>query len=268
MVSLFITIPLTIAFVISVTGKLYKRLPEIFGGLSCLVLVVLSFVVLQRLQAANFSPIVYKVGNWGPPVGICMVVDGLSMLILIIVNIVALMSVIFSFSYMDKYTDNTKYYTLFMLMLSGMNGIVITGDLFNMFVFLEIATIASASLVAFGTEQEELEASFRYLVLGGLAALLVLLGIAVLYAYTSSLNMADVSQILMVKHNTTVIGFVTVLFIMGFGLKAAVVPFHAWLPDAHSSAPAPISAMLSGVLIKSLGIYALIRVLFNVLGVG
>jgi len=267
MITLFIIIPLGAAFTIWVTGVFSKKLADGLANIACLLLVVVSFLTLAELRAADYLPMVYAVGGWKPPIGISMVVDGLTMLTLLVVNIIALAVVIFSISYMQKYTAKVKYYTLFMLMLAGMNGVVITGDLFNMFVFLEIATISSAALVAFGTEHEELEAAFKYLVLSSVAAMMILFGIAVLYAHTSTLNLADMSRVLAQTGNRTVIAFVSGLFLMGFGLKSAIVPFHAWLPDAHSSAPAPISAMLSGVLIKSLGIYALIRITFNVTGV-
>jgi multicomponent Na+:H+ antiporter subunit D len=151
-------------------------------------------------------------------------------------------------------------------MVAGMNGLIVTGDLFNLFVFLEIASIASYALVAFGTEAEELEASFKYAIMGSVASSFIFLGIAFLYSFTSTLNMADMAQVLNAKPDTWVVPFVSVLFLMGFGLKAALVPFHAWLPDAHPSAPASISAMLSGVLIKTLGVYAMMRVFFNILG--
>ncbi|MFH1380403.1 MAG: proton-conducting transporter membrane subunit, partial [bacterium] len=104
-------------------------------------------------------------------------------------------------------------------------------------------------------------------IMGSLGSLFILLGIALLYSYTSTLNMADMGAILLEKKSTHLILMITVLFIMGFGLKSALVPFHAWLPDAHPSAPAPISAMLSGVLIKSLGIYTLCRIFYNVIGI-
>jgi multicomponent Na+:H+ antiporter subunit D len=139
--------------------------------------------------------------------------------------------------------------------------------LFNLYVFLEIASLASYALVGFGVEAEELEASFKYLILGGVASSMILLGIGIVYANTGSLNMADISMFLSSSAPRASIYFVYALFMMGFGLKAAMVPFHAWLPDAHPSAPAPISAMLSGVVIKSLGIYAIARIFFNVFGV-
>jgi multicomponent Na+:H+ antiporter subunit D len=199
-----------------------------------------------------------------------LVVDHLSVLMLLTVNLVALCCCIYSISYMEKYTDKWKYYALFMLMLAGMNGVIITGDIFNMYVFLEIAAIASYALVAFGCESEELEASFKYLVLGSVASAIILLSIALIYSYVSSLNLADVSLTLsnMADVNKVYfIKFISLLLIVGFGVKSALVPFHSWLPDAHPSAPAPISSMLSGVLIKTLGVYAMVRILFNIFGV-
>ncbi|MCK4255755.1 NADH/ubiquinone/plastoquinone (complex I), partial [candidate division WOR-3 bacterium] len=182
-------------------------------------------------------------------------------------------------NYMERFTEKNRYYCLFLLMLAGMNGVILSGDMFNLFVFLEIAAISSYSLVAFGTESEELEAAFKYQVMGTIASSFILLGIALLYSYTGTLNMADMARVIAIKNSESgilnsvssishfqLVNFVCGLFIMGFGMKAAIVPFHAWLPDAHPSAPAPISAMLSGVLIKALGVYVLIRIVFNITG--
>jgi multicomponent Na+:H+ antiporter subunit D len=153
-----------------------------------------------------------------------------------------------------------------MFMLAGMNGLVLTGDLFSLYVFLEIASISAYILVAFSGKAESIEAAFKYAIMGSVASIFILLGIGLLYSYTSSLNMAEIASVLTNVPQGTLIGFVSILFLAGFGLKAAIVPFHAWLPDAHSSAPSPVSAVLSGVFIKVLGVYALSRVFFNVLG--
>lgn len=261
----FVIIPLGSAFLISLLGKRIKNFSDILANFGTLGLLTLS---LYSISLAKIHKVlVYKVGSWVPPIGICMVLDGLTSFMLVIVNLVSFLVTIYSISYMRRYTDKERFYTLFMLMLAGMSGVIITGDLFNLFVFLEIASIASYALVAFGTEAEELEASFKYAVMGSVASSFILLGIALLYSYTSTLNMADISGVLSQKGRGLIISFVAVLFLMGFGLKAAVVPFHAWLPDAHPAAPAPISAMLSGVFIKTLGVYALTRVFFNILGV-
>ncbi|MCM8782647.1 MAG: NADH/ubiquinone/plastoquinone (complex I), partial [Candidatus Omnitrophica bacterium] len=254
---------LATAFLISLLGKFSKRSADILANLGCFILLILSLRSVYLLIPSKV--IVYKIGGWIPPLGICMVLDGLSSFMLVTVNLISFLVALYSMDYMERYTDKWKFYTLFMLMLAGMNGVIVTGDLFNLFVFLEVASISSYALVAFGTEQEELEASFKYAIMGSVASSFILLGIAFLYSYTSTLNMADMAKVLS-KDSSQVLKFVSVLFLMGFGLKAAIVPFHAWLPDAHPSAPAPISAMLSGVLIKVLGIYALMRIFFNILG--
>jgi len=264
-IPLFVIIPLAAAFLISFLGKRFRPLCDFLSNLATLILVGLSFCSVILVK--NSGLLVYKVGGWIPPIGINMVLDGLTSFMLVTVNLVAWLVTIYSISYMERYTSKWKFYTLFMLMLAGMNGVIVTGDMFNLFVFLEIASIASYALVAFGVEGEELEAAFKYMVMGVVASCFILMGIALLYSYTSTLNMADMSSVLATKGSSRLIGFISVLFLMGFGLKAAVVPFHAWLPDAHPSAPASISAMLSGVLIKVLGIYCLIRILFNVIGI-
>lgn len=261
-IPLFVALPLLGAFVLSLIKP--ERVGDVLANLVNLCLFVLSLIML------GFGTIVYKIGGWEPvngiPIGIYWVKDGLSTLMLIIVNLVALMSTIFSINYMEKFTEKNRYYCLFLLMLAGMNGVILSGDMFNLFVFLEIASIASYALVAFGTGSEEIEAAFKYQIMGTVASAFILLGITLLYSYTGTLNMADMARVLTTK-DTTLAMFVVGLFIMGFGIKAAIMPFHAWLPDAHPSAPAPISAMLSGVLIKVLGIYALTRIIFNIFGI-
>lgn len=265
MLPFFVVIPLACAFLISLLGKRIKNLSDILANLGTLALLILSLYSIGLVN--NHKILVYKVGGWIPPIGISMVLDGLSSFMLVIVGVVSFLVTVYSINYMERFTDKWKFYTLFMLMLAGMNGVIVSGDLFNLFVFLEIASIASYALVAFGTEAEELEASFKYAIMGSVASSFILLGIAFLYSYTSTLNMADISLVLSIKEPGLMVSFIAVLFLVGFGLKAALVPFHAWLPDAHPSAPAPISAMLSGVFIKILGVYALCRVFFNILGV-
>jgi len=257
---LFTALPLGFAFFNLLVSKLSKKVSDY---LAFLVMAVLAIMSVMMLGAEPFS---YQVGGWAPPWGLLLVSDGLSSMMLVIINIIGFLSVIFSFKYMTTYTAKPKYYTLFLLMVAGMNGVVITGDFFNLYVFLEIASIASYALVGFGCEKDELEASFKYLVLGGVASTAVLFGIAFLYSMTGSLNMPDVANQLEFMEMNRALAFVVALFIMGFGLKASTVPFHAWLPDAHPSAPAPISAMLSGVLIKALGVYSIARVMFHVFG--
>lgn len=264
LIPLFVLVPLAAAFVNSLLGKRFQGMPDLLGSLTTLMLFALSLTAMQRSHSG--SVLVYHMGGWRLPIGIGMVIDGLTAFMLVTVNMVALAIAVFARDYMERYTSKEKFYTLFLLMLVGMNGVIVAGDLFNLFVFLEIAAVASYALVAFGTERHELEAAFKYAVMGTMGSLFILLGIVFLYSLTSTLNMADMSRMLNDHRSDNLLLMVSVLFLMGFGLKAALVPFHAWLPDAHPSAPAPISAMLSGVLIKTLGVYALCRIFYNVIG--
>ena len=259
---LFVAIPIFSALFMLLIGKWDKRnFPRIWSILTMISLIAILIAIWDK------GTIIHEMGGWRPPYGIVLIKDHLSQLMLLIVNGVAFLTIIYSFSYIIRYEDYLRFFSLFMLMLAGMNGVVLTGDLFNLFVFLEIASIASYALVGYGVGAEELEASFKYLILGVLASILILFGIGMVYSVTGSVNMADVARYLLNHPGNRAILMATGLFLLGFGLKAGLVPFHAWLPDAHPSAPAPISAMLSGVLIKVLGIYALARVFFHVIGI-
>ncbi len=257
---LFVALPLTMAFILPIFGKKGKSIAMFFASLTTIVLLAMALSSIGQYR-------IYEVGQWSIPLGINLVLDGLSVLLLLAVSVVSTAAMIFSTKYMEQYTAKSKYLSLFMLMIAGMNGVILSGDIFNLFVFLEIASIASYALVGFGCEHEELEASFKYMVLGSVASMFILFGVALVYGNTGSLNMAYISKAISAKGLNAGLAFALAMFIAGFSLKAALVPFHAWLPDAHPSAPAPISAMLSGVLIKALGVYALARVVFNVFGI-
>jgi multicomponent Na+:H+ antiporter subunit D len=261
-IPLFVAIPLGAAFFIPMVGRKNPRLSDTLASLVTLALLVMAISVIGKSG-------VYWMGGWVPrlgiPLGINLVLDGVSAFMLVTITLISFMATLYSIQYMDRFTSKARFYSLFLLMVTGMIGVALTGDLFNLYVFLEIASIASYALVAFGCEHEELEASFKYLVLGSVGSSLVLFGIAIMYSLTGSLNMAQVSMQL-ASGFKGIHFFAIALFIGGFGLKAALIPFHAWLPDAHPSAPAPISAMLSGVLIKTIGVYAMARVMLNVIG--
>ncbi len=260
MLPLFVAIPLGMSFVNLILSKFIRRISPV------LTLATVLFLGWLSWQLQGHPSFYYRMGGWQPPLGISLVWDGLSQLLILIIAVISLAVTLFAIPYMQQYTAQNKFYSLYLLMIAGMNGVVLTGDFFNLFVFLEIASIASYALVAFGVEAEELEASFKYLILGGVSSTLILMGIVLLYATTGTLNMADMARRLSGTSGNHLLLFIFALFFLGFGLKSAMVPFHAWLPDAHPSAPAPISAMLSGLIIKALGVYALARVFFVILG--
>jgi multicomponent Na+:H+ antiporter subunit D len=264
LIPLFVVIPLSGAFLIMIIGRFTEELNKYLTALVLLFLACISFYCLFTTGDKIF---VYKVGGWEAidrvPIGIYMVMDGLTVIVLCIINLIGFLSAVYSISYIKRYTAGNYFYALFCLMIGGMNGVVLSGDLFNIFVFLEISVISSYALVAFGVESNELEASFKYQILGGLASFLILFGIGFIYWKTKTLNIADIKEVFSSGYDKKYYLFIQILLLSGFGLKAAIIPFHAWLPDAHSSAPSPISAMLSGIFIKAVGIYVIIRLFFN-----
>ncbi|MBC8384920.1 MAG: NADH/ubiquinone/plastoquinone (complex I) [Candidatus Cloacimonetes bacterium] len=266
LIPLFVIVPLGSAFLMAIFGRFIKGFGKFLLTAGLLFLTYLSIHFILNVQTGT---LVYKVGGFeaveGIPIAIYMVMDGLTKFLLLITSLIGFLSIFYSLSYTTQYTAERKFYILFSLMIAGMNGMIISGDLFNMFVFLEISAISSYALVAFGIQKQQLEASFKYQVLGGIASLLILISIGFIYWNTGTLNLADISANL--SSSGAFIKFVSILLLVGFGLKAAIFPFHSWLPDAHSSAPSPISAMLSGVLIKAVGIYVIIRLFFNVFAI-
>lgn len=263
-IPLFFALPLISAFLIPILGKIYKPLVWIVSTVVSFVLFILALYGIAVTQ--QLPMIVYKMGNWPPPLGIVMAFDSFSAFMVLIISIIVFTGSLFSLRYMSNYTGQWKFYTLFMLMTAGMMGICITGDLFNMFVFLEIAAISSYALVAFGVDAEELEASFKYIVMGEIGGLTFLLAIALIYAKTSTLNLADISTSLQVIRHTTFFSMTLGMMLFAFSIKAALVPFHSWLPDAYPAAPAPISSLLAGICTKVFGIYTTARIVFNVFG--
>src|SRR4030065_935288 len=264
LIPLYIVIPLAGAFLIMILGRFIRNFHKYLAALILLFLLIISF---YSLFTTGSSVSVYKVGGWEAvnkiPIGIYMVIDGFTAIVLCIINLIGFLSVFYSISYISRYTSENYFYALFCLMIAGMNGVVLSGDIFNIFVFLEISAISSYALVAFGVEKNELEASFKYQVLGGVASFLILIGIAFIYWEAKTLNIADIRNVFSTGYDRKYYLLIQILLLSGFGLKAALIPFHALLPDAHCLAPSPISAMLSGVLIKAVGIYVIIRLFFN-----
>ncbi len=263
-ISLFILFPLLGAFAASFfafgeENKTKIRASNIIAGFVMGGVLVLSLLMIGRHG-------IYNLGGWSPLLGITLVFDGFASSVLAVTSFVVFMCTVFSFRYIASYNSAGKFYTLLLLMVAGINGVLLTGDIFNLFIFLEIASVSSYALVAFGTSKHELEASFKYLVQSSVGAAFILLGIAFVYSYTSNLNMAHIASVVRQEGFSAEIYLALAFFTAGFSIKAALIPFHAWLPDAHPAAPAPVSAMLSGVLIKTVGIYALVRLGYSMLG--
>ena len=260
----FIILPLAVAAVMPLLSRLNRWLPDILGSLTMAATLGLGISMIPAIAAGHISH--WDTAMYGLPIRMPLMMDGFSLLLLLTISLVSFFACVFSVNYMEHYGGKGGYYALFLIMVAGMNGLVLTTDLFNLYVFLEVAAISSYALVAFGQKHDEVEAAFKYLMLSAVATTGILLATALVYLLAGTLSFPELAIAAKSGIDARLLGLLLALFLAGFGLKAAIVPFHSWLPDAHPSAPAPISAMLSGVVIKVSGIYALVRVVYNVFG--
>ncbi|WP_456452187.1 proton-conducting transporter transmembrane domain-containing protein [Thermococcus sp.] len=270
MLPFLIIIPLLGAFSMPLISLLGEKARNAWALLvSALTLGVASKVFYDVWSTRQL--IVYTLGDKTPlgkgvnfPIRILWEVDLFGALLALIVAFIAFMAIIYSVEYMRHDTGLEKYYTLILVLELGMLGIVITGDMFNFYVFLEIMSIASYALVAFRNDTwEGIEAGIKYMFVGSLASSFILLAIALLYGQYGTLTMSYLA--VKIAQNPTLVSRVALgFFIGGLLFKSGAVPVHMWLADAHPAAPSSISAMLSGLVIKVGGVYALARIAFSI----
>jgi len=233
----------------------------------------LSSVGLMALSAlfavytvATQGPVRYVLGGWDPPVGIVFILDGLSGLLAVTLSLVSLASLFSGGPALPKDlgAKTVPYHTLVLLLISALAGITLAGDLFNLFVFLEVSALCTYALVGLAGGRA-LIAAFRYLILGTIGASFYLLGVGYFYAATGTLNMADFLSILpnVLESKAVLTGLIFIF--LGLGIKAAIVPLHGWLPDAYSHAPDAVVPLLASLVTKA-SLYAMTRITFWVLG--
>ena len=256
---------LTSAVLAALAGEWRPNLARLVAILA--MAATLAMAIIGLVHTLDAGPIIHELGGWPPPIGIEYVLDPLAAYMTVVVGIIGLFVVVYpprpGFA-MDL-RRRVPLYPLVLLLLGGLMGVAVTGDLFHLFVFLEIYAIASYALVSLGGPRATF-ASLRYLIFGTLGSGLYLLGVGFLYFMTGSLNMADVAELLVgLEGNETVIAALA-LIVVGLGVKMALFPMHIWLPEAHSYAPPAVAALLAAVQVK-VAAYALIRILFEVFGV-
>src|SRR3990172_3561029 len=260
---LIIAVGLLGAFFTPIIGLIRKELCSPWASLITLLQFLISiFLLYQVLAAGNIS---YWLGGWQPPWGIEYAIDILNAFVLVLVAGVCFSASIYAKKSLGFEVPGKELslYTLYILLSTGMLGIVVTGDIFNLYVFLEIGSLAAYALIAVG-DRQSLMASFNYMIMGTISASFILLGIGYLYVMTGTLNMADLSERLPELYGRPVILVALALLVVGLSIKTALFPLHTWLPDAYTHATSAVSAMLSGTFTK-VGIYALIRVMFTVI---
>lgn len=260
------------AFLIVMFGK-YKTFRNIVAFLAVSISLA-CMVYLVKPVMLEGEIINYWMGSrsmaGGYAIGIAMEVDALSLFFGLLISTAVFVSCVYSFKYMSHDDNVPQYYTLFLMLAGGVMGLVLSGDIFNMFIMVEILTFAAVALTAFrNTAHGALEAAFKYLVVGCIGSTCILVGTIMLYAQVHTLNFAQLSTLIPGNlNNSTKLAFA--LLFVGFSTKAFIVPFHPLAADAHGAAPASISVLISGVLTKS-GIYGIIRLtyfLFQSMGLG
>ena len=253
---LIIISPLLAAFLVLLTRK-YKIIVATASIIASIV-----FVSALSSQILSGDKVIYHLGGWRGPLGISLVVDELSLFFSLIVLGLGLLVIVYS---MPERNYGRTYYFLLLVSLSSMIGVIYTADIFNMYVFYELLSLAVYLLIAYPKTGVTLRASFNYLIMGGVGLSFFLLGVGFLYAMTGTLDIFYIAERLPAAFDssTQMVIMSFVLIATGMGIKIAVFPLHSWLPDAHSMAPSPVSALLSGVTVK-IGIYCLIRLVYTV----
>jgi multicomponent Na+:H+ antiporter subunit D len=229
-----------------------------------------SFVaaVLLSAEVAAHGPISYHLGSWAPPWGIEYRVDALSAFVLVLVSGMAAVTVPYAWRSVAAELPRDQvylYYTMFCLCLAGLLGMTITGDAFNLFVFMEIASLSSYVLIALGRDRRAQYASYQYLVLGTIGATFYVIGVGILYLATGTLNITDLAQRLHQVENLRPVLAGLAFITVGVSLKLALYPLHLWLPNAYTYAPSAVAAFLAATATK-VSVYVLLRFYFSVFG--
>jgi multicomponent Na+:H+ antiporter subunit D len=260
-----VLIPVTLlfsAFIVPLAGFLKRDLAFAIA----LIGASLSFVFSAwgLFAVTSGGELRYHLGGWAPPVGIEYNLDALSAFMATIVTFVGTLVLLYSRrSILQEVPERfVPMYALAMLLLAGLCGIIVTADLFNLFVFLEIASLSAYALMAVGDERGPV-ASFRYLMLGSIAGSFYVLGVGFLYFSTGSLNMADVAQRLPAIYHSRAVVAAAILILIGLGLKMALFPLHLWLPDVYSYAPSAVAGLIAPLMTK-VAAYAVIRMFLTV----
>ena len=219
---------------------------------------VADFMVCARTLAGEV--LTHRLGGWPPPFGILVVADALNGFLLAVSAIVSGCALWFGFAYVRREFDRRVFLPLFMFQLTGINGAFLTGDIFNLFVFFEVMLMSTYCLISFLGEDRQIEAALKTITMSLVSSALMLTAISILYAMFGTLNMAHLAQRMAQAPPPPGLFLPAMLLAAVFCLKGAMIPLHFWLPDAHSSAPTPVSAMLSGLVVK-VGMYGLLRML-------
>ncbi len=255
LIALPILIPLSTAAAMMLVRRnvLLQRLIGIAGST---MLMLISFKLLHLCYTDGIQ--VLQLGSWPAPFGISLVCDVFSAIMLVLAGIMAFATSIYSVADIERRRTAFGFYSLLHILMMGICGAFLTGDLFNLYVWFEVMLIASFVLIALGGEKAQMEGAIKYVALNLIASMILVAAVGLIYGLTGSLNMADVAVHLRDVPQQGVVLGIAILFMAAFGIKAAVFPVFFWLPASYHTPPAAISAVFAGLLTK-VGVYALIR---------
>ncbi len=253
-----ILLPVFIPFVAAIIGLIFRTLPvqRTLGLIGMAAATISAILLLNVVMEQDY--LVLSLGAWQAPFGIVLVADLLSAIMVLISCIMGILVMLFSVQSVDNARQKTFYYPLYSMLIMGVNGAFLTGDIFNLYVWFEVMLIASFVLISLGADRAQLEGAFKYMVLNLVSSLLFLAGAGLLYAKVGTLNMADIALKLAIQPDSFLINSTAILFLISFGVKAAIFPFFFWLPASYHTPPTAISAIFAGLLTK-VGVYTLMR---------
>ncbi len=256
---LIVLLPLTASLLCMLFSRISKNLGSWIVMASIAGAFANACIVLEKVISSGGKTWHYWMGGWAPPVGIEFALDPLNSILAVLITFISMLVALYSKPFVkdEDWLHVGGYYTLFGLLTVGLSGMIITGDVFNLYVYLEIMSLSGYGLIALGGRKSML-AAFRYLLIGTIGASLYLLGVGYLYSMTGTLNMADLAERVVPHLNSPLFAIAVACFIIGFGIKMALFPLHGWQPDAYTFAHPGAAAFIAGCMSKAPA-YALIR---------
>ena len=228
----------------------------------------LGIAIYLLREVLSVGAISYPIGDWAAPIGIEYKIDLLSAFLLVIVSSIGAVVLPYAHASVSSEIPDARiylFYTMYLLCLCGLLGIAVTGDAFNLFVFLEISSLSSYVLISMGRYRRSLTAAYRYLIMGTVGATFYIIGVGMMYMMTGTLNMADLANRIPAVAETRTIQVAIAFIVVGLSLKLAIFPLHMWLPNAYTFAPSVVTIFLAATATK-VAVYALLRMIFTVFG--
>jgi multicomponent Na+:H+ antiporter subunit D len=267
---LLIVLPILIPFATAIVSLFLRRwilTQRILGVAGTAGLLGAALALLRMVDGEGIQAV--QIGNWPAPYGITLVADLFGAIMVALAGLMGFAVAVYSLASMDAQREKFGYYPLLHFMLMGVCGAFLTGDLFNLYVWFEVLLISSFVLIALGGEKAQIAGALKYVTLNLISSALFLAGTGILYGKIGTLNMADLAYKLSLVPQSYLIGSSAMLFLIAFGIKAAIFPLFFWLPDSYHTPPVAVSAIFAGLLTK-VGVYAMIRAftLFFVQDVG